>query len=316
MIMRRGRGLGARATLALVLAASSSCAQRGTPELEHGTLPPGVAAVVGDERVATATVARIAQAAAISLQEARRRAIDDALYASFVRADPESRARVNVAERGALAREVLEGLRDRAHALGPPTDDEVSALTAERWPELDRPASVRTTHAIVLVRKPSEDAPAHALAAALATALAATHGTDEFLERARAFPHSGLEIRAERLPPVTTDGRLWDPDEASPQPLDGSLDADFTRAANTLGAPGDQSGVVKSAFGYHVIRLEQRYPELRIPFERRRELLADEIYMRRAKRELDALSERLRAATPVRTDRAVEALTALVPVGP
>jgi parvulin-like peptidyl-prolyl isomerase len=123
-------------------------------------------------------------------------------------------------------------------------------------------------------------------------------------------------VRAERLPPVTTAGRPWDPDEHPPKPLGGGNDLDFTRAAQALRSPGDLSGVVKSAFGYHVIRLDERYPELVVPLETRRTLLGDEIFSRRAKRELDALAQRLHAATPVTSDRAVEALTALVPSAP
>jgi parvulin-like peptidyl-prolyl isomerase len=73
---------------------------------------------------------------------------------------------------------------------------------------------------------------------------------------------------------------------------------------------------VKSSFGYHVIRLDERYPEHRVPLEERRSLLAPEIQSHRAKLELDALMARLRAQTAVATERAAEALTALVRVEP
>jgi hypothetical protein len=312
----RGSGLGARATLGLFLSLAPACREKSAPTLERGRLPPGVAAIVGSESVMVGTVARIARAQGVSANEARARAIDDALFAAAARADPAEAPRVSVAERGVLARAVLEGLWDQAHALGPPSDDEVSAVTAERWPELDRPPSVRTTHAVVRVKSPADDASARALAASLAKSLADAKSADEFVSRARAFPSQGLEIRTEELPPVTTDGRLWDPDEHPPKPLGGNFDPDFTHAANALGRPSEQSNVVKSAFGYHIIRLEERYPEIRLPLEQRRTLLTDEIYARRAKQELDALMQRLHAAEPVSTERAVEALTGLVLTGP
>ena len=140
--------------------------------------------------------------------------------------------------------------------------------------------------------------------------------SDDFVERAEQLPKQALEIRAEQLPPVTSDGRLWDPSERSPKAIDATIDLDFTRAAHALQKPGDQSGIVKSAFGYHVIMLDERLPELRVPLEERRELLQNDVLARRAKPALDALIARLHAATPVTTERAVDALTALVAVEP
>jgi hypothetical protein len=316
--MKRARGTGfcARATLGPLVALAAACAERSASKPLDQHLPPGIAAVVGNERVSVGSVERIARREQISLPEARNRAVDDALYATAARADPALADRVSVAERGVLARAVLEHLRDEARALGPPSDDEVRALTAQRWPELERPASVRTTHAVVLVKTPADDASARSLAMALAAALKGVKNGDELVSRAQAFPAHGLEIRAEHLPPVTPDGRMWDPDEHPPRPVGGTLDPDFTHAAQALAMPGDLSGVVKSAFGYHVILLDERYPELVVPFEQRRVELADEVYAQRAKRELDGLLGSIRASTPVSSERAVEALTALVPVLP
>jgi hypothetical protein len=209
-------------------------------------------------------------------------------------------------------------LRDDATALGAPTDEEVRALTAERWPELDRPVSVRTTHAVVLLENAAEDGAARALAATLAAALRGATSADDFIARARNIkdPTGSLQVRAEELPPVTPDGRLWDPSERPPKPLAGSLDVDFTRAAHSLRNAGDQTGIVKSAFGYHVVFLAERYPALDVPFEQRRRDLAHDIFARRAKRAFEALLSRLRTQTPVTIERSAEALTALVGVEP
>lgn len=313
---RRARVDARTRRLSFVLALACACAERRAPGPVRSALPPGVAAAVGGEQVTLGTVARIAAAERLSLAEARQRGVTDALFAAAVRADPANAASVRVAERAVLARAVLEQIRAGAHALGPPSDAEVRELTELHWPELDRPPSVMTTHAVVLVKKPADDAPARALATDLAAALKGAANGDELIKRAEAFPKRGLEITAEHLPPVTPDGRIWDPNEHPPKPLTSTLDVDFARAANTLVHPGDQTGVVKSAFGYHVIELDQRFPELRVPLEERRTRLADEIYSRRAKRDLDALTARLHASTPVSTERAVDALTALVRVAP
>jgi peptidyl-prolyl cis-trans isomerase C len=299
----------------LALLAVFGCAEH-VPPVASGPLPAGLAARAGTEDIRLSSVARIARAQGITPKAARERAITDALFAAAVRQNPSDAPRVAAAERAVLARALLDGIRDEAVAHGPPTDAEVQKLTEQRWPELDRPPSVRTTHAVVLVKKPADDGPARALAEDLARAVSGAKDSDDFIARAKAVPKQGLEITAERLPPVTPDGRLWSPEERPPKPIDGSLDLDFTRGAVALVTPGEQSPVVKSSFGYHVIRLDERYPELRLSLEERRTLLAPEIQAHRAKLELDTLMARLRAQTAVATERAAEALTALVPVEP
>jgi len=299
----------------LALVAALGCGEHRTSAAASGPLPAGLAARAGSEEIRLSSVARIARAQGITPAQARERAVADALFAAAVRQNPNDAPRVTDAERSALARAVLDGIRDEVVAQGPPADDEIQKATDQRWPELDRPPSFRTTHAVVLVKKPADDAPARELVREIARAVSGAKDSDDFIARAQAVPKQGLEVTAQRLPPVTADGRIWDPDERPPKPM-GSLDLDFTRSAVALGSPGDQSPVVKSAFGYHVIRLDERYPELRKSLEERRAVLTPELQSRRAKRELDALMTRLRAQTAVATERAAEALTALVPVEP
>lgn len=316
---RRRASLGGRkqrASWLLALAALGCNAATEAPPTQDA-LPSGVAALVGGDAVSTATVERIASAQGLSLRAARDRAVTDALFAAAARADPGRAASVNQAERSALARSLLERLRHEAEAAGPPTDDEVRALTEERWPELDRPPSVAVTHAVVVVKSPADDARGHAVALTLAAALEGITQSDAFIAKAKEVPARGFEIVAEKLPPVTPDGRVWDPSTEPPKPIPGaSFDLDFTHAASALTEPGTQSGLVKSAFGYHVILLDRRYPEVRIPLEKRREELAPDIVERRAKRALDALEARLKASTPVSVERSAEALTELVPSKP
>ena len=313
----------ARAFAALLAGASSTwlaaaCGDRNAPPVERGDLPPGIAARAGNEDVRVASVARIAQAQGISPAQARDRAIVDALFAASARANPAGAASVSAAERSVLARAVLERVRDDTRARGAPTDDEVQVLTAERWPELDRPPSVRATHAVVLAKNPGDDAPARALAATLAAAVHGAKDSADFLERAQKIkdPNGKLEVRAEELPPVTADGRIWDPDERPPKPLAGALDLAFTRAAHALEKVGDQSPVVKTPFGYHVLFLAERYPAVEVPLEERRTRLEADVLTRRGKHELDALVARLRGETAVVVERSADALTGLIPVAP
>jgi parvulin-like peptidyl-prolyl isomerase len=211
---------------------------------------------------------------------------------------------------------LLESIEKQARDMGPGTDAEVSELSTERWLEFDRPPSVRTSHAVVTVKKPDEAAPARALAEKLAVALRGITDSAEFLERARAFhAPAPLTITAEQLSPATADGRMWEPG-ARPGAQTLQLDLDYTRAAHALKHPGEQSPIVKSAFGYHVILLEEIVPEKRVPLEERRALLQDEIVKRRAKKLVEATLTRLRQATPVEVVRAADSLTALVPTAP
>ena len=299
---------------ACVLSCSDDSASRATTA--NKALPQGVAASVGRDLIEVETVVRIASARGIERSRARDLAVKDALFAAAVRESPEHAAGVSVAERASLGRSLLESLEKQARGMGPGTDAEVSEVSAERWFEFDRPPSVRTSHAVVSVKKPDEAAPARALAEKLAAALRGITESAEFLERARAFPATApLSITAEQLSPVTADGRMWEPG-ARPGAQVLTLDPDYTRAAHALKHPGEQSPIVKSAFGYHVILLEEIVPEKRVPLEERRALLHDEIVKRRAKKLVEGTLTRLREATPVEVVRAAESLTALVPTAP
>jgi hypothetical protein len=300
------------ARLLLATAACAfSCSAESRPTPASGTLPPGIAARVGGDLIETATIARIANARGVDGSHARDLAIKDALFAAAARTNPDRAADVSVAERAILGRTLLETLRRRSENAGPPTDAEVSEMTAERWMDVDRPSSVRTTHAIVLVKSPNDAARARGVADELASALRGITDSAEFIERAQAMPTKSLEIRAERLSPVTADGRVWDP-TAPPGTRFTTFDLDYARAANALREPGAHSPVTRSAFGFHVILLEERFPELRTSLEERRERFKAEIVARRGKKLLEGTVAELRRGTPVEVVRAADSLTALV----
>ena len=97
----------------------------------------------------------------------------------------------------------------------------------------------------------------------------------------------------------------------------GKMDADFTSAAFALKNVGDVSEPVKSAFGWHIIRLDGRRAPGDLPFERARKQIMTDLKARYIR---DALTARLDA---IRTDpnmkvnqAAVDALLIKLPEPP
>lgn len=300
----------------LLLFSALRCApnsEQHAPASRHLQLPPGLAARVGTDDIATSTVLRIAAAQRLPPPTACERAITDAQFAAGARFAFEGGSIVPVLERAAWSRALLQGLQADAAARGPATDAEVSVLTELRWREFDRPETVRTTHAVARVEKPEQDAAARALALRIFEAVRGTTDPDEFIRLAQAVPHDGLDVRAERLPPITRDGRIYDPSSASSSSANQRMDPDFSAGAFAV-PTGKTSEPVKSSFGYHVILCEARLPELRVPLEERRRVLADEVVKGRAERAKQELLERLSRSTPIAVARSAEALTASVRV--
>jgi len=295
----------------VVVAACSSGTDRRSSQ-RHARLPIGVVAQVGSDEVGLETVRRISAAQAVSPDEARDRALTDALFAAGARAAYEGRALVPVLERAAWSRALLEGLKNEALARGPASDAEVAELTAVRWRELDRPESVRTTHAVALVEKAADEAEARTVAERIHEAVSGVTDPEEFMRLAKAVPHEGVQVRAERLPAVTADGRVYDPDRPAADSSE-SFDLDFAKAAYAL-KPGQVSEPVKSRFGYHVVLCEARFPEQRVPLEQRRQLLHDDVVKGRAERAKQDLLKRLSALQPIEVGRAADDLTSRVQV--
>ncbi|HLV64503.1 MAG TPA: peptidyl-prolyl cis-trans isomerase [Polyangiaceae bacterium] len=296
----------------VILLIAGACERSAPPAPPaRGKLPPGIAAQVGDESVRLETVQRVAAAQNVSLEQARERALSDALFgAEAARAVHPAVRRVT--ERGVLARALLEGMARAAEAEGPPTDAELDAIIAQRWPELDRPESARVTHAVALFPEGNEKKREEVLrvARAIEVAVRDASDADAFIRAARAVPRGSIEVRAERLPPITPDGRGWTSSLSGDHPA-GTYDAAFARAANALSRPGEQSGLVETRFGFHVLRLEERYPERRIPRADLRRVLEPEVFARRARERERALRARLEAEVEIAVARNVDALTAL-----
>lgn len=290
------------------------CSNGGPPpSVSTSSLPAGAAARVANELVSAATVARIAERQGLPPRAAVELAISDALFAVEARASlPVGSARS--IERAAAARSLLEQLGRDTEQAGPPTPAELAELVRERWLDFDRPPAARTTHAVVRNEQPERDARARAVAENLEHAVRGARSGDELMRLAKAVPSDGFEIRAENVPFVTADGRDFQPQGGGFKAGRGGFDLDYSRAANGLANPGDQTGLVKSQFGYHVIRLEERLPALVVPPGEVSERLGADALLRRAVRARRELLDKLRQASPVQLERAVNELTAQVRV--
>jgi len=299
----------ARALPLLALVAAAGCERGEVPAPSAGKLPPGVVARAGASDIHAETVTRVATAQDVSLAAARERALSDALFAERAR-EVLPAATQSAVVRGALARAVLEDIRREAARQGPPTHEEVEKVTSERWVEIDRPPARRVSHAVAQLGKDASREEARRVAAAVAEAVRGVSDPEQFLKAARGVPAGAVPVRAERLPPMTADGRGFVLEDGSGPRATSRFDEAFARAAFALTEPGDQSGLVETRFGFHVILLEALVPERRVPFEERRQLLAEEIDSRRGAALRRALLERLAAATPVSVGRDVEARTA------
>ncbi len=300
-------------SLALV-GAAAGCGQGGrAPVAQSGPLPAGVAAEVGTETVSTNLVEAIASGQGVAPKVARDRAVSDAVFAAYARDRLGGSGLVESAERSALARALLESLRREAEAKGPPTDREVEAVTSERWQELARPPLSRTIHAVVVVKTPSDDAKGRRVAERVAAAVKGVTEAKEFERLAKQVDAEGLELRVEQLLPVAADGRVADP-AAQPGAEPRRFDPVFARAAAAIPEVGEQSPIVRSEFGYHVILLSERLPEIALSLEQRRSLLEREIIDRRARVLLDEIGQRVAGSAPVGIDRAADDLMARVQV--
>ncbi len=291
------------------LSISAGCARKPHPAPLRA-LSPGVVAAVGTDDVAAATVRRIAAAQHVDVATARDRAVADALLAAYAR-DQLPKSVVVQAARVALARSLLEELDREARGRGAATDVELAEATEARWWELDRPPMLRTTHAVVLVKDPEDDARARAVADRVLAAVGGAADPAAFRAAATAVPHPGLELRVEDLDPVARDGRAVNLDPPSPGSRTTRYSDAYVRAAFAIPGIGKHSPVVRSEFGYHVILAVANVDEKRVPVEERRALLTGEILERRARKLRDEVLERARSLAPngIEVERAASELT-------
>jgi hypothetical protein len=264
---------------------------------------------VGNTQISEATVERIALAQEVSPKKALDRALPDALFAleASLRLPAGTRAAL---ERAAFARALLESLDRAAVDQGAPTDAEIQRITEERWVDLDRPVSVLVSHAVALFPKNGERGRALVVAKEIQRAVRDIRKVDEFLKAARAVPSGDIKVQAERLPYLTEDGRGISSESEHARSPAGTFDAVFARAANALREPGDQSDLVETRFGFHIIFLQERWAARHVSLRDRRVALVPEVQTRRADSLRRDLAAQLKARTPVEVRRDADEQTA------
>ncbi len=293
------------------VACGIACGEAGHSETErtaYSDLAPGIVASIAGRTIRIEAVRQVAEQQNLSPKQALEGLIQDGVLATAAEEQlPGSR---KSAERAVLARVLLRELEQKSRAEGPPSPEEIDAVTAKHWMEVDRPESVRTVHAVVLVQDQAKRAEAKALAEKLQKAVQGLSEPEAFMKAAQAVDPGKFEVRVERLPPTAPDGRVVRAEvPAALRPKGERFDVTFARAANAIEHVGEQSGVVETSFGYHVILLTERLPAQKVPVEQRMSELVEEVITERARKRSDRLLERLRSRVSIEVSRQFEALT-------
>jgi hypothetical protein len=286
-----------------------ACGRSQTSPAEVTPASTGARSLRLDGRVVT----QLEQNLGVTPARASELAVEDALLAGeLARREP---ALAHALSRVVLARQLARQLLEDARSAGPPSESEVEELTRERWWELDRPRMVAVVHAVVLSE--DENLEAEALARRIASAVQNSTSSEEFQNAARSVPGGNYTVRVETLPPVTRDGRAIDPEKPPPAgPSEAHFSEEFAEAALALDHVGQLSPIVRSSFGYHVLRAERivepRQPSLR----ERTQLLEPQVLQRRSLAAQTQLLEQQRQETrpeQLRSARLAMARIAVLP---
>lgn len=305
--------LGALLGLLAGCTASESAAHRE----RVSTLDRGVAAQLDDQIITMDEVRELSKARNLPVAQARAHLVFDALLATAAHERGLDRTPALLVQRRAvLARALIDQMKQesKAHAI---TDEEVAKHTQMHWLDLDRPVARRSTHAVVMPKDPDNEADWKAVdrvAARIADAVRGEKDAEAFKKKAEAVDKEGLEVVIQDLPPVTEDGRVADlTQRLAPGQPPATFDSTFVKILFRLDAVGDQSTPSRSPFGSHVILWVATQEASQLPWERRKEMLTEEILATRMREQLEALLSSLRAQSPVSVERNAETVMLLLP---
>ncbi len=215
-----------------------------------------------------------------------------------------------------LANALTRALVDDAAKQGAVTPEELASWTAYHWAQVDGPRVFRTTHAVVRLAagaSPVDIAKGERVATAISGAVAGSPDADAFQQRANSVSTDGLEVKVEALDFVAEDGRVMRLG-AKPPAQAGSYDPAFARAAASLSTVGQISPVTRSNFGFHIIRLEETLPAVRLDEAVRIDMARTDVLDRRARLLTQALLTAERKRTNPVAERSAEEATAKVSV--
>jgi hypothetical protein len=286
-----------------------ACGRAQTSPAEGAPATGGAGALRLDGRL----VAGLEHTLGLPPERAKELAAEDALLAAeYARREP---ALAHSLSRVVLARELARQLLEDAKSAGAPSESEVEQLTRERWWELQRPRMVAVVHAVVLSE--AENLEAEALARRIAAAVEGAASGAEFQTAAQLVPAGNYTVRVETLPPVAGDGRAIDPEKPPPAgPPETHFSAEFAEAALALDHVGQLSPVVRSPFGYHVLRAERIIEPKQPSLQERMKLLQPEVLQRRALAAQAELLERQRQESRPEQSRSARQAMARVAVLP
>jgi peptidyl-prolyl cis-trans isomerase C len=291
LIDRRGARL-----FTLLLAVGCAC--RSPASTLHENIGGDIVARAGNATISAALLTNVARAQKRTPDDAIQLLLDDALLSEGARSKKIDQATPVARDLTALrAQLVADRLRNDARAIGPCTDAEVDTLSQLHLKDVELPELVQVIHAIAI--RPKKEAPnqdqqiqhAREIADAIEAAVQGATSADDFEARAKTVAHGDVEVRVERLPAFADDGVVPE--------TGGGMDATFAHAAFILAKPGDISPVVETTFGWHVIRLNERYAPKNIPREERRTMFAEECVATRARSAFQALLSARHASTHI-----------------